>query len=77
MTQMKSFLVAANIYRRYIRGYGNIARPLQDMTKKESGVDWDGPHEIIPTEEQGESFENLKKALTNPLILALPMLNRP
>ena len=77
MKQMKSFLGATNFYRRYIRGYGNVARPLQDMTKKESGVDWDGPHEIIPTDEQEESFETLKKYLTNQPILTLPMRNRP
>ena len=47
------------------------------MTKKDSGVDWDGPHEIIPTKGQEESFENMKKTLTNPPTLALPMRNRP
>ena len=35
---------------------------LHDMAKKDSGVDWDGPHEIIPTEEQKWSFETLKKS---------------
>ena len=50
---------------------------LHDMAKKDSGVDWDGPHKIIPTEDQEDSFETLKKSLTNPPILALPMRNRP
>ena len=76
-TQMKSFLGAANVYRRFIRGYADIARPLQDMTKKDSGVDWDGPDEVVPTDEQLHAFEMLKAALTAPPVLALPVRGRP
>ena len=39
-------------------------------------MDWDGPHEVITTEEQEESFKTLNKSLTNPPIVALPMHNR-
>ena len=63
---MRSFLGAANVYRRFIRGYADIVRPLQDMTKKDSGVLWDGPNEIVPTDEQREDFEALKSALVSP-----------
>ena len=77
LTQMRSFLGAANVYRRFIRGYADIARPLQDMTKKDSGVRWDGPNEIVPTDEQREAFEALKSALVSPPVLALPVRGRP
>ena len=73
LTQMSRFLGAANVYRRFIRGYADIARPLQDMTKKDSGVRWDGPNEIVPTDEQREAFEALKSALVSPPVLSLPV----
>ena len=62
---MRSFLGTCNVYRRFIRGYANIARPYQDMNKKDSGVSWDGPNEIVPTEEQREAFQALKSALVS------------
>ena len=49
-TQMKSFLGAANVYRQFVKGFANVARPLSDMLKKDSGTNWE--EEIIPTEEQ-------------------------
>ena len=74
---MRSFLGAANVYRRFIRGCADIARPLQDMTKKDNGVRRDGPNEIVPTDEQREAFEALKSALVSPPVLALPVRGRP
>ena len=72
---MKSFLGAANVYRQYIKAHSHVARPLSDMLKKDSGVEWD--HPITPNEEQLKAFMALKKALSEAPLLALPQHFRP
>ena len=72
---MKSFLGAANVYRQFVKGFADIARPLSDMLKKDSGVNWE--EDIIPTEEQQKVFEKLKEILSSPPVLALPIPGRP
>jgi hypothetical protein len=34
VTGVRSFLGLANFYRRFIEGYAQVARPLNDLTKK-------------------------------------------
>ena len=72
VTQLKSFLGACNVYRRFVKGYAKIASPLSDMLRKDAARDWDNP-----TEEQSRAFEELKARLTSPPILALPKPGRP
>ena len=74
-TQMKSFLGACNVYRKFIRGLAHKSTPLTDMLKKDSGVDWHSP--IEPDDAQLEAFNALKEALIKPPILALPKKGRP
>ena len=74
-TEMKSFLGACNVYRRFIKSFAKTSTPLTDMLKKDSGVEWG--EDIAPTEAQRLAFEALKEALTTPPILALPKRNRP
>jgi len=71
-TQLRSFLGAANVYRRFVAGYSGIARPLNGMLKK--GVEPDWQH---PSSDQLAAFEQLKRQLTSPPILALPQQGRP
>ena len=69
---MRSFLGAANYYRRFIRSFAGLARPLNAMLKQE--------HPSVygdPTAEQMTAFEALKQALLHPPILALPILGLP
>ena len=70
--QLRSFLGADNVYRRFVTGYSGIARPLNAMLRKDAEPDWDSP-----TNEELEAFETLKPKLVTPPILGLPKANRP
>ena len=72
VTQMRSFLGAANVYRRFIKDFSGIAEPLNSMLKKDAKPNW---HE--PTQEAREAFEYLKKQLVASPVLALPKRGCP
>lgn len=56
LTQLRRFLGVCNVYRRYIKGFSKIARPLNNMLRKDSDL-----HEFEdPKQEQLEPFELLK-----------------
>lgn len=63
ITELRSFLGLAGYYRRFIKDYGLICRPLHDLLKKDS---------FLWTEQQTLAFERLKHSLTNAPVLALP-----
>ena len=71
-TQLRSFLGAANVYRRFVTGYSGIARPLNAMLRKDAEPDWDSP-----TNDELEAFETLKRKIITPPIVGLPKANRP
>ena len=58
---VQAFLGLANFYRRFIKGFAGIARPLMDLTRK--GVSFQWGHD------QDDTFEALKHALTKAPIL--------
>jgi len=70
-TQMKSFLGACNVYRRFVKDFAKRARPLNELTRNE--VD---PYLPPPTDVQLAAFEDLKGALVSPPILPIPRPNR-
>jgi len=70
-TQMKSFLGACNVYRRFVKNFAKRARPLNELTRNE--VD---PNLPPPTDVQLAAFEDLKGALVSPPILPIPHPNR-
>ena len=72
LTQVRSFLGACNVYRRFVKGFAKIARPLTDMTRKDSDSDF-----YKPTEAHLQAFENLKRCMISPPILALRRHGRP
>ena len=71
-TEVRSFLGMCNVYRRFIKDFATIARPLTSLTKKEVAERWQ-----VLTEEQMHSFETLKEKLVSPPVLALPRPDLP
>ena len=71
-TQVRSFLGAANVYRRFVKNFSGIAKPLNSMLKKDARPSWDNPEP-----EAVEAFETLKRKLISPPVLALPKRGRP
>ena len=72
LTQVRSFLGACNVYRRFVKDFSKIAKPLTDMTRKDAKPDY-----ANPTEAQLTAFETLKARLVSPPILSLPRHGRP
>jgi hypothetical protein len=67
--ELRSFLGLANYYRRFVKGYSDIATPLTDLLKKGRAWEWDVKCQ--------EAFENLKAALIEEPVLALPDFAKP
>jgi len=67
--QVRSFLGIAGFYRRFIRGFSQVARPLFDLTKKL--VKWAWP----PAADA--AFIELKRRMTSAPVLRYPDFTRP
>ena len=65
---IRSFLGFCNFYRTFIRGFANIAKPLNALTKKDHEWDW--------TPECQQAFDTLKTQVTSEPILAHPDLTK-
>jgi hypothetical protein len=62
--EVQSFLGFCNFYRRFIKDYSAIARPLFDLTKKNIPFVWGTP--------QTQAYDALRCAFTTAPLLALP-----
>jgi len=69
LRETQSFLGFANFYRRFIKDYSRVARPLTELTKKTEKWSWNS--------EAGKVFNKLKKRFTKVPILAHLYAQRP
>nr|GEV38555.1 reverse transcriptase domain-containing protein [Tanacetum cinerariifolium] len=63
-TEVRQFLGLTDYYRRFIKGFSKIAKPLTELTQKNKNYIWG--------EEQESAFQLLKQKLCKAPILALP-----
>lgn len=61
---VRSFLGLTGYYRRFIKDYGSIAKPLHELTEKTTPFVW--------SKERQQAFHQLKSALTSAPILGYP-----
>lgn len=66
---LQRFLGMCNFFRRHIEKYAEIARPLYDLTKKDTKFKWTG--------ETQRAFDLLKLKLTTPPVLIFPCWDIP
>ncbi|GFS70927.1 retrovirus-related Pol polyprotein from transposon opus [Nephila pilipes] len=62
--ELRSFLALCTYYRRFVRNFSTIARPLHKLTEAKSNFNW--------TEDCQKSFNSLKQALTTSPVLTYP-----
>ncbi|WVZ81590.1 hypothetical protein U9M48_028945 [Paspalum notatum var. saurae] len=67
--EIRSFLGLAGYYRRFIKDFSKIAKPMTSLTKKNAKFVW-GP-------KCEEGFRKLKKLLTTAPVLAQPDVTKP
>ena len=66
---VQQFLGLCNYYRRFIKNFADIARPLHRLTEKTATFMW--------SENCQSAFEDLRKKLTDAPVLAFPDYSRP
>ena len=67
LTESRSFTQLASYYRRHIKNFAEIARPLHELTKKDQPFHWGVA--------QQQAFEMLKEKLTTAPIVGMPRPN--
>ncbi len=63
-TEVRGFTGFANFYRMFIKNYGDIARPLHDLTKKDVEFQWGT--------EQEQAFQRVKDLVAEEPVMLLP-----
>lgn len=66
---VRSFLGLAGYYRKFVRHFGLIAKPLTALLRKNTIFQWTQDHQAF--------FQALKHALVSAPVLAVPNFNRP
>ncbi|MCG8046377.1 MAG: RNase H-like domain-containing protein, partial [Candidatus Thiodiazotropha endolucinida] len=63
--QIKQFVALGSYYRRYVKDFASLVRPMVDLTKKGKRFIWTDACDL--------SFENLKKSLVSPDVMGYPL----
>ena len=69
LRQVRSFLGFGNFYRRFIRDYSKIAKPLTNLTKKDEPFIWN--------EQCQKAFDQLKRQFLSAPVLRMPNPEQP
>lgn len=69
LKDVRAFTAFVNFYRKFLKGYGDVARPLTDLTKKDVGFKW--------TEGEEKSFKTIKELVTQEPVMKSPDPERP
>ena len=69
LKQLRSFLGFLNYYRRFIKGFSDLARPLNDLLRADVPWQWGSL--------QHQAFEQLKHAMLQAPVLAHPNADKP
>jgi hypothetical protein len=67
--KVRSFLGLASYYRRFIKDFSKIAKPLYDLTKQNINFHW--------TEDCQKAFEHLRTCLTTKPVVIYPDFTKP
>ena len=67
--QVQAFLGFANFYRRFIRDYSKMVRPLTELTRKDTPFVW--------SQDCQTTFDTLKKRFIEEPILQIPNQDKP
>ena len=68
MKDVQKFLGLANYYKRFVKDFATIAKPLYETTRKEKKWDWG--------EKQQKAFEKLKRKFTTEPVLVTSDLDK-
>ncbi|CAM6101666.1 unnamed protein product [Calypogeia fissa] len=69
VSRIQAFVGLANYYRRYVKGFSQIMKPLTSLLKVDQELHWG--------EKQERAFQELKAQLTSAFILRRPVRGRP
>src|SRR6204780_4517697 len=67
--EIRAFLGFGNFYRKFIRGFSDLAKPLNDLLKKDVKFVWDN--------ETQQAFDKLKICFTEEPVLMMPDHSKP